>query len=129
MSNVCSCSVKSYAYDVIMNGVELGGGSVRIHDPKMQERMFTALGLTPEETEMKFGHIIKAFEYGCPPHAGCALGLDRLVMLWADEATIREVIAFPKDQNARDLMLRAPAPMPAKELAEQNIQVLKDDLS
>ncbi len=119
-------SVKSYAYDVVMNGVELGGGSVRIHDPEMQERMFTALGLSKEETEMKFGHIIKAFEYGCPPHAGCALGLDRLVMLWADESTIREVIAFPKDQNARDLMLRAPAPMPAKELAEQNIQVLED---
>ncbi|HIQ57331.1 TPA: aspartate--tRNA ligase [Candidatus Gracilibacteria bacterium] len=121
-------SVKSYAYDVIMNGVELGGGSVRIHDPKMQARMFAALGLTQEETEMKFGHIIKAFEYGCPPHAGCALGLDRLVMLWADEATIREVIAFPKDQNARDLMLRSPSPMPEAELAEQNIQVLEEQL-
>ncbi len=119
--------VRSYAYDVVMNGVELGGGSIRIHDPKMQAKMFEVLGLSADETEMKFGHIIKAFQYGCPPHGGCALGIDRLVMLFADEKTIREVIAFPKDQNARDLMLRSPAPMPAKELAEQNICVLEDE--
>ncbi len=117
--------VRAYAYDVVMNGVELGGGSIRIHDSKLQEKMFAVLGLTPTETEAKFGHIIKAFQYGCPPHGGCALGIDRLVMLWADEHTIREVIAFPKDQNARDLMLRSPASMPEKELREQNICVLE----
>ncbi len=116
--------VRAYAYDVVMNGVELGGGSIRIHSPELQAKMFAILGLTPEETEMKFGHLIKAFSYGCPPHGGCALGVDRLVMLFADEPTIREVIAFPKDQNARDLMLRSPAPMPEKELREQNICVL-----
>lgn len=117
--------VRSYAYDIVLNGVELGGGSIRIHDPSMQSKMFQVLGLTEEETESKFGHLIKAFEYGCPPHGGCALGIDRLVMLWADEPTIREVIAFPKDQNARDLMLRSPSPLPEKELAEQNIKVLE----
>lgn len=119
--------VRSYAYDIVMNGVELGGGSIRIHKPQMQEKMFEVLGLTKDETQEKFGHLLKAFEYGCPPHGGCALGIDRLVMLWADESTIREVIAFPKDQNARDLMLRSPAPMPEKELAEQNIQVLEEE--
>lgn len=119
--------VRSYAYDIVMNGVELGGGSIRIHDPIFQAKMFEVLGLSEEETEQKFGHLIKAFQYGCPPHGGCALGIDRLVMLFADEITIREVIAFPKDQNARDLMLRSPAPMPAKELAEQNICVLEQD--
>lgn len=117
---------RAYAYDVVMNGVELGGGSIRIHSPELQSRMFAILGLTPEETENKFGHLIKAFSYGCPPHGGCALGVDRLVMLFADEPTIREVIAFPKDQNARDLMLRSPAPMPEKELREQNICVLEE---
>lgn len=119
--------VRAYAYDIVLNGVELGGGSIRIHDPEMQQKMFHYLGMNEEETQRKFGHLLKAFQYGCPPHGGCAMGLDRVVMLFADEANIREVIAFPKNQSAQDLMLGAPSPMPEKELAEQNIQVLEDD--
>lgn len=120
-------SVRSYAYDVVLNGVELGGGSVRIHDPELQHTMFEVLGMGEEEIQNKFGHLIKAFEYGCPPHAGCAMGLDRVVMMFADEPNIREVIAFPKNSSAQDMMLGAPSPMPEKELMEQNIQVLKRD--
>lgn len=115
---------RAYAYDVVLNGVELGGGSIRIHEPELQQHMFDVLGLTKEETEMKFGHLIKAFSYGAPPHGGCAMGLDRVVMLFAGEPNIREVMAFPKNQSAQDLMLGSPAPMPEKELREQNIQVL-----
>ncbi|MCF7812600.1 aspartate--tRNA ligase [Candidatus Gracilibacteria bacterium] len=118
--------VRSYAYDVVLNGVELGGGSVRIHDPELQHTMFEVLGLSEEETQRRFGHLLKAFQYGCPPHGGCAMGLDRVVMMFADEPNIREVIAFPKNQSAQDLMLGAPAPMPEKELREQNIQVLEE---
>lgn len=117
-------SVRSYAYDIVLNGVELGGGSVRIHDPELQHTMFEVLGMGEDEIQKKFGHLIKAFEYGCPPHAGCAMGLDRVVMMFADEPNIREVIAFPKNQSAQDMMLGAPAPMPEKELTEQNIKVL-----
>lgn len=119
--------VRAYAYDIVLNGVELGGGSIRIHDPEMQRKMFALLGMSEEETQRKFGHLLKAFQYGCPPHGGCAMGLDRVVMLFADEENIREVIAFPKNQSAQDLMLGAPSPMPEKELAEQNIQVLDED--
>ncbi len=119
--------VRAHAYDVVLNGVELGGGSLRIHDPVLQQRIFTLLGMGDEEIEQKFGHLINAFKYGCPPHGGCAMGLDRVVMLFADEPNIREVIAFPKNQSAQDLMLGSPAPMPAPELAEQNIQVIPAD--
>ena len=89
--------------------------------------MFKALGMSEEELQLKFGHILKAFQYGCPPHGGCAMGLDRVVMLFAGEPNIREVIAFPKNQSAQDLMLGAPSPMPEKEVSEQNIQVLVDE--
>ncbi len=118
--------VRSYAYDIVLNGVELGGGSIRIHDPKLQHKMFEVLGLSEEETQMKFGHILKAFQYGCPPHGGCAMGLDRVVMMFADEPNIREVMAFPKNQSAQDLMLGAPSVMPEKEVMEQNIQVVEE---
>ncbi len=120
-------SVRSHAYDVVLNGVELGGGSIRIHEQALQHRMFKALGMEEDELQMKFGHILKAFEYGCPPHGGCAMGLDRVVMLFAGEPNIREVIAFPKNQSAQDLMLGAPSPMPEKEVAEQNIAVLVEE--
>ncbi len=116
---------RALAYDIVLNGVELGGGSIRIHDPKLQKQIFEILGMNDEEISRKFGHLLKAFEYGCPPHGGCAMGLDRVVMLFADEPNIREVMAFPKNQMAVDLMLGAPSPMPEKELAEQNIQILK----
>lgn len=115
--------VRSHTYDIIANGVELGGGSVRIHDSNLQNKMFDVLGLSKEDTELRFGHILKAFKYGCPPHGGCALGLDRIIMLFANESTIREVIAFPKDQSAKDLMLSAPSPMSKEQLEEQNIRV------
>ncbi len=117
-------SVRSYAYDVVLNGVELGGGSIRIHEQELQHRMFKALGMEEAELQAKFGHILKAFQFGTPPHGGCAMGLDRVVMLFADEPNIREVIAFPKNQSAQDLMLGAPSVMPDKEVEEQNIQVL-----
>ncbi len=120
-------SVNAYAYDIVLNGVELGGGSVRIHDPVLQKEIFEVFGMSDEEIENKFGHLIKAFQYGCPPHGGCAMGLDRVVMLFADEPNIREVIAFPKNQSAQDLLLGSPSPMPEKELNEQNIQVLPEE--
>ncbi len=118
--------VRAYAYDIVLNGTELGGGSIRIHDPKLQKEIFEVFKMTEDEIELKFGHILKAFQYGCPPHGGCAMGLDRVVMLFADEPNIREVMAFPKNQSAQDLMLGAPSIMPEKEVREQNIQVLNE---
>lgn len=114
---------RAQAYDIVLNGVELGGGSIRIHDPVLQHKIFDIFGMTEAETQAKFGHLLTAFEYGCPPHGGCALGLDRIVMLFAGEPNIREVIAFPKNQMAADLMLGSPAAMPEKELSEQHIAV------
>lgn len=118
-------SIRSYAYDVVLNGVELGGGSVRIHDQKLQHKIFEVFGMEEDEIQLKFGHMLKAFQYGCPPHGGCAMGYDRVVMLFADEPNIREVIAFPKNQSGQDLMLGAPSRLPEKEVREQNIQVLE----
>ncbi len=114
---------RALAYDIVLNGVELGGGSIRIHDPALQHKIFDIFGMSEDEIQEKFGHLLKAFSYGCPPHGGCAMGLDRMVMLFAGEPNIREVIAFPKNQMAVDLMLGAPGIMPEKELSEQNIRV------
>lgn len=111
------------AYDIVLNGVELGGGSVRIHDRKLQARMFEVLGLTEEECQEKFGFLIEAFKYGAPPHAGLAYGLDRLVMLLLGEKSIREVIAFPKNQNAECPVCEAPAPVDQEQLDELGITV------
>ena len=119
-------SLKANAYDIVLNGVELGGGSVRIHDKELQRRMFKALGLTDEECQMKFGFLIEAFKYGAPPHAGLAYGLDRLVMLLLGEKSIREVIAFPKNQNAECPVCEAPAPAGEGQLEELGIQ-LRDE--
>ena len=114
------------AYDIVLNGVELGGGSVRIHDKDLQARMFRALGLTDEECEEKFGFLIEAFKYGAPPHAGLAYGLDRMVMLLLGEKSIREVIAFPKNQNAECPVCEAPAPAGDGQLEELGIEVVED---
>lgn len=114
--------VRSNAYDLAMNGNEVAGGSIRIHDPKVQAKVFKALGIDEEEAKLRFGHMVEAFEYGAPPHGGIAWGLDRLLMLICDEPNIREVIAFPKDQKARDLMLGAPSEMPEDQIREMNIQ-------
>lgn len=114
--------VKADAYDIVLNGVELGGGSIRIHDRKLQAKMFEVLGLTKEECEEKFGFLIEAFKYGAPPHGGLAYGLDRLVMLLLAEPSIREVMAFPKNQNAQCLVSEAPAPVDDAQLEELGIK-------
>ena len=118
--------IRSYAYDLAVNGVELGGGSIRIHEKELQEKMFELMKISEKEAQMKFGHLLKAFEYGAPPHGGIAFGLDRIFMLFCDEPNIREVIAFPKDQKSKDLMLGAPAAMLKAQLDELGI-VLKID--
>ena len=115
--------VKANAYDIVLNGVELGGGSIRIHDKDLQAKMFEVLGLTKEECEEKFGFLIEAFKYGAPPHGGLAYGLDRLVMLLLGEQSIREVIAFPKNQNAQCLVSEAPAPVDKAQLEELGLEV------
>lgn len=119
-------SVKADAYDIVLNGVELGGGSIRIHDKELQAKMFEVLGLTKEECEEKFGFLIEAFKYGAPPHGGLAYGLDRLVMLLLGEQSIREVIAFPKNQNAQCLVSEAPAPVDKAQLDELGIGTCKE---
>ncbi len=115
---------RAIAYDVVLNGNEIGGGSIRIHEQELQEQVFDVLGITEDDAEMRFGHMLEAFSYGAPPHGGIAWGLDRLIMLFAGEPNIREVIAFPKDQKAKDLTLGAPSEVPKKELKEANIQIL-----
>ena len=115
-------AVKANAYDIVLNGVELGGGSIRIHDKDVQAKMFEVLGLTKEECDEKFGFLIEAFKYGVPPHGGLAYGLDRLVMLLLGEPSIREIIAFPKNQNAQCLVSEAPAPVDEAQLEELGIE-------
>ena len=115
--------VKALAYDIVLNGIELGGGSIRIHDQKLQEKMFEVLGLSPEERKKKFGFFIEALKYGTPPHGGLAYGLDRLVMLLSGSDSIREVIAFPKNQNAVCMMSEAPGEIEQVQLDELAISV------
>ena len=110
-------------YDVICNGYEIGGGSLRIHTSELQRKIFKLLGYNDEEVEERFGHMLEAFQYGAPPHGGIALGLDRIVMLLAGEETIREVIAFPKNQNAADLTFDAPSPVTEEQLAELHLRL------
>ncbi len=114
--------LRAIAYDVILNGYELGGGSIRIHERDLQMAMFDALSVTQEEQETLFAHILEAFQYGAPPHGGVALGLDRVAMLVAGEKSIREVIAFPKNNKASDLMTSSPAEVDFKQLRELRIQ-------
>ncbi|MDO4714358.1 MAG: aspartate--tRNA ligase [bacterium] len=117
-------SVKSDAYDIVLNGYELGGGSIRIHDTELQHAIFSLLGLTEEQIQVRFGHLLKCFEYGVPPHGGCAFGLDRIVMLYQKMENIREVILFPKNQKYRDLMLNAPSDIDASLLQDLGLTIL-----
>jgi aspartyl-tRNA synthetase len=112
------------AYDVCLNGYEIGGGSIRIHKRDLQNKIFQVLGISEEDIALRFGHILEAFEYGAPPHGGLAIGLDRLVMILANEPNIREVIVFPKTGDARDPMMGAPSEVPRSQIAEANISTM-----
>jgi aspartyl-tRNA synthetase len=115
--------IKANAYDMVLNGNELGGGSIRIYQRELQEKMFAALGMSPEEAQHKFGFLLGAFEYGAPPHGGIAFGLDRLCAILGGSESIRDFIAFPKNNNGRDVMLDAPGTIDDRQLKELSIQV------
>lgn len=115
--------IRSRAYDLVLNGVELGGGSIRIHQRSLQEKMFALLGITGEEAQDKFGFMLNAFEYGTPPHGGIAFGIDRLIMLMARRESIRDVIAFPKTQSAMCIMTEAPSTVSNKQLRELSLKI------
>ena len=115
--------IRAEAYDVVLNGVEIGGGSIRIHEPALQEKMFAALGVGPEEQQSMFGHLLRAFKLGAPPHGGIAMGVDRLVMLICGEESIRDVMAFPKNNRGIDLMSHSPSEVDARQLRDLGIKL------
>ncbi len=117
-------AVRAKAYDLVMDGWEVGGGSIRIHRRERQQAMFKALGIGPEEAEEKFGHLLEAFEYGAPPHGGLATGIDRTVAILAGASSIREVIAFPKTASATDMMFRSPSPISEAQLRELHLSIV-----
>jgi len=115
--------MRAEAYDVVLNGVEIGGGSIRIHEPELQKRMFATLGVSEEEQKTLFGHLLRALQLGAPPHGGIAMGLDRLVMLICGEQSIRDVMAFPKNNRGMDLMSQSPAEVDQRQLRELAIKL------
>jgi aspartyl-tRNA synthetase len=114
-------------YDVVCNGFEIGGGSIRNHRPEALRTVFEIMGFTPEEIAAQFGHMLKAFSFGAPPHGGLALGMDRIMAILQNEANIREVMAFPKDGKARDWMMQAPSPLPERALRDVHIRLLDEE--
>ena len=112
-------------YDLVLNGEEIAGGSIRIHNPKLQQLIFKILGLKESEIKEKFGHLIEAFKFGAPPHGGIAFGFDRLVSILCNEETIREVITFPKTGDSRDPLAGSPSELPKTQIAEANIEIKK----
>jgi aspartyl-tRNA synthetase len=114
---------RAEAYDVVLNGVEIGGGSMRIHEPQLQEKMFEALGVTAQDRQSMFGHLLRALRLGAPPHGGIALGLDRLVMLLCGAESIRDVMAFPKNNRGMDLMTQSPADVDPRQLRDLAIKL------
>ncbi len=119
--------MRAEAYDVVLNGVEIGGGSIRIHEPELQAKMFSVLGITEEQQQSQFGHLLRAFRLGAPPHGGIALGLDRLVMLVCGEQSIREVMAFPKNNRGQDLMSQSPSDVDTKQLRDLGIKLAAEE--
>jgi len=115
-------NIRSQAYDVVVNGCEIGGGSIRIHDSKLQQKVFDLLNISKEQAKQRFGFFLKALEYGAPPHGGIAFGLDRIVMLLTDTDNIRDVIAFPKTQRGQCLLTDAPGEVDQKQLDELNLR-------
>jgi aspartyl-tRNA synthetase len=116
--------VRALAYDLVLNGWELGSGSIRIHEPELQRQVFNELGISDEEADKRFGFFLQPFKYGAPPHGGFAFGIDRLTAILAGEENIREVIAFPKTQSGADPMTNAPTPIEAAQLAELGLRLL-----
>ena len=115
--------VRANAYDLVINGVEIGGGSVRIYNSELQAKMFDKLGFTKEQAQAQFGFLMNAFKYGAPPHAGIAFGFDRLVSMFAGLDSIRDVIAFPKNNSGRDVMMDSPSIIAQEQLEELNLKI------
>ena len=123
LENKNPLEVLAYQYDLVCNGYEMASGAVRNHDPEIMKKAFEIAGYTEEDIKKKFGALYTAFQYGTPPHAGCAPGLDRMIMLIADSDNIREVIAFPKNKKARDVMMNAPSKVTDEQLKDVHIKI------